>query len=474
MSLMCTSTASKPARSKAAAISTWPLTPCSRSIATRGRAPRADEGRRHVLGRVEAEAGREAGVGVVQDARRIPPRAQSGLSRSVCIRKLVSDQRRCRALRWARRRARARRRRCARRRPRPARRAASATSSWRCRVASTRSRSARPRLEHDAELLVEERREDARLRGLGPASGARSMRRPVRPANAISASVTKRPPSERSWYASTRPSPPQLGERGEEARAASAGSSRSGASWPLSPKTCARIEPPSRAWPRPRSTSRSSVSPASLRSCGVERAAHVDARARRRRPRATAAPDLLRLAALLPRRAHRERVLADRDADAQRGTQLERHGLHGVVERGVLAGRAGGRHPVGRELHARERRRPAAAARLVSASATAIRPEAGASSERDRGALADRERLAGVALEATAASTAQSATGTCHGPDHRVAGAQPADRAVADRDQEGLVRHRRVQQHAADGLGELDSVRVERPQLRSQRGRRRA
>ena len=44
MSLMCTSTASKPARSNAAAISTWPLTPCSRRIATRGRAPVAMNG----------------------------------------------------------------------------------------------------------------------------------------------------------------------------------------------------------------------------------------------------------------------------------------------------------------------------------------------------------------------------------------------------------------------------------------------
>ena len=33
MSLMCTSTAAKPARSNAAAISTWPFTPCSRRIA---------------------------------------------------------------------------------------------------------------------------------------------------------------------------------------------------------------------------------------------------------------------------------------------------------------------------------------------------------------------------------------------------------------------------------------------------------
>ncbi|MNE31379.1 hypothetical protein D3C76_988370 [compost metagenome] len=36
---MCTSMAAKPARSKAAAISTWPLTPCSRRMATCGRTP---------------------------------------------------------------------------------------------------------------------------------------------------------------------------------------------------------------------------------------------------------------------------------------------------------------------------------------------------------------------------------------------------------------------------------------------------
>ena len=44
MSLMWTSTASKPARSNAAAISIWPLTPCSRRIATRG--ARRRDGRR--------------------------------------------------------------------------------------------------------------------------------------------------------------------------------------------------------------------------------------------------------------------------------------------------------------------------------------------------------------------------------------------------------------------------------------------
>src|SRR6185437_739949 len=38
---MCTSCAAKPARSRIAAVSVWLLTPCSRSTATAGRAPRA-------------------------------------------------------------------------------------------------------------------------------------------------------------------------------------------------------------------------------------------------------------------------------------------------------------------------------------------------------------------------------------------------------------------------------------------------
>ena len=54
-SLMCTSKASKPARSNAAAISTWPLTPCSRRIAIRGPRAGRDERRRDVLGRLERQ-----------------------------------------------------------------------------------------------------------------------------------------------------------------------------------------------------------------------------------------------------------------------------------------------------------------------------------------------------------------------------------------------------------------------------------
>ena len=69
MSLMCTSYASNPARSNAAAISTWPLTPCSRRIATFGRAPVAMYGRGDVLVGIERQARHETGIVGIDDAR---------------------------------------------------------------------------------------------------------------------------------------------------------------------------------------------------------------------------------------------------------------------------------------------------------------------------------------------------------------------------------------------------------------------
>ena len=51
---------------------------------------------------------------------------------------------------------------------------------------------------------------------------------------------------------------------------------------------------------------------------------------------------------------------------------------HRVVQRRVLAGLAGGGHPVRRQLDVAERAMPAAAM-LVIASPTAMRPDAGAS-----------------------------------------------------------------------------------------------
>ena len=61
----------------------------------------------------------------------------------------------------------------------------------------------------------------------------------------------------------------------------------------------------------------------------------------------------------LPARAHRERVLADRDGDPERRAELDPDGADGVVEPRVLAGVAGRGHPVGRQLHVGEASRSA-------------------------------------------------------------------------------------------------------------------
>ena len=60
--------------------------------------------------------------------------------------------------------------------------------------------------------------------------------------------------------------------------------------------------------------------------------------------------DLLRFPGIAPARAHRQAVLADRHADAERRAQLHPDRAHGVVQRGILAGLATGSHPVAAEL----------------------------------------------------------------------------------------------------------------------------
>ena len=72
---MCTSKAAKPARSNAAAISTWPLTPCSRRIAIAGRAPVAMYGAAMSSVGIERRAAATSPGSVgVEDPRRTPGR----------------------------------------------------------------------------------------------------------------------------------------------------------------------------------------------------------------------------------------------------------------------------------------------------------------------------------------------------------------------------------------------------------------
>ena len=168
-----------------------------------------------------------------------------------------------------------------------------------------------------------------------------------------------------------------------------------------------------RSRPRPRSTRMSVVSP---------RLQLRRRRARARRPRRERGDDQAdrRVTCFasppsLPARAHRQAVLADRNADAERRAQLHADRAHRVVERGVLARAVSPHAAIQLQPSLTRESSIGAASRFVIASPTAMRPEAGASIAGERRALAHAHRLAGKALE-VGQRHAQSATGTCHGP----------------------------------------------------------
>jgi hypothetical protein len=133
----------------------------------------------------------------------------------------------------------------------------------------------------------------------------------------------------------------------------------------------------------------------------------------------------------------RQRVLADGDGDAERGAELIADGAHRCRTARVLARLAAAAIQLAERRTSASRSTPAAA-RLVSASPTAMRPTRRVE-HRERGALAHRHRLARVAL---VVRERQRDVGDRHlpAPDHRVARHEAADGAVADRDEERLVR----------------------------------
>ena len=189
-----------------------------------------------------------------------------------------------------------------------------------------------------------------------------------------------------------------------------------------------------------------------------QRRSHVVERRERGDDEADRGGHLLCLAAVGPARAHRQRILADRHADAERGAQCHADRDDGVVERRVFARLAARGHPVaaqldlgqldrcGQQVRDRLTDRHAAGGRRVQ--------------RRQRRALADRHRLAAKTAEI---GQRDRAIGHRHlpRPDHRIAAAQPADRAVTDRDQETLARDSRVPKHVERDLFERHVVQVE-------------
>ena len=158
---------------------------------------------------------------------------------------------------------------------------------------------------------------------------------------------------------------------------------------------------------------------------------------------------------------HGQRILADRNGDAQRRTQLHPHRPHGVEQAGVLAGMTGRRHPVGRQLHIPElldARGGQIGQRLADRHSSRSRPI----QHRQRRALAQRHGFAGLGIE-TGGGHRDIADRDLPRSDHLIPAHQPGHRAVADGDEKALVGHRREAQHARHRLVEVDAVQVERP-----------
>ena len=167
-----------------------------------------------------------------------------------------------------------------------------------------------------------------------------------------------------------------------------------------------------------------------------------------------------------PARAHRQRVLADRNRDPELRAQLLRDRVDRGVECRVLARLAGGGHPVGRQADLRQRadvggedvgdglghREPTGSRRIE---------------HRHRCALAHRHRLPG-----RAAVIGERHRHIAHrhlpGADQLVTADESADGAVADGDEKGLVGYCGQTQHAVGRLAQLDPRCVEAPRLQCQ------
>ena len=321
---MCTSNASKPARSNAAAISIWPLTPCSRRIATRGRAPFAMNGAATSSLRIERELRREARIARIEHAVVFLLRAVRVVAQPLHAIASSADHARCSSHARLREQHLRRRRRCAGvvRVVRPCRsRARSAPRPAPSNAARTHRHVRRAHLQHRAELFVEQRGERR------PLADSRMSSPPSTPHVARERHLAQRDEqgrrrSGRDRRAACRRAFSAL-DRVEEALRARPASSTSGARCPMLPYTCASTEPPRRLLAAAEVDQHQRGVAAIGAQLRRQRAAHVRAPARTPRRSATAARSLPCAApSVAPGGPHRQRILADRDADAERRAQL--------------------------------------------------------------------------------------------------------------------------------------------------------
>ncbi len=238
-------------------------------------------------------------------------------------------------------------------------------------------------------------------------------------------------------------------------RLRSSASSTSGTLLPICCVTCARMLPPRRCLPRPRSMAISVVSAASPAaatglSCGVSvpRTSVTGAKAE------TISDTGATTSLAAPASSHLVRIDSESLPTGMlmpsAGPQLHADRLDGVIQARVLAVLTvltAGRHPVGRQLELRERgnrRRRDVGDGLADRHAARCR----CVDDGQRRALAHRHGLAGVAL---VVERGDGHVGHRHLPraDHLVARVQPAHGTVADGDQERLAGDGRMAQHVA-------------------------
>ena len=194
---------------------------------------------------------------------------------------------------------------------------------------------------------------------------------------------------------------------------------------------------------------------------GRERPAHVAHRRecghdeRERRAHAPGA------AFLAPQRLHGQGVLAHRDRDPERGTELLRHRAHGVEELGVRAGMAAGRHPVGGE-HDPVQAFDACGGDVRQRFRHRHPPGRGRVDEGERSAFAHRHRFAPVS---PVVDQSHRAVGDRNlpGTHHLVPAHQAGDAAVADGDEKALVGHRGQTQHPVERPVQLEPRGGESP-----------
>ena len=244
------------------------------------------------------------------------------------------------------------------------------------------------------------------------------MSSPVLPAKAISTSVVKRPPSERSWYAKINPGfVLRIACETSKNTLISCASTTSGASDPTCLNTCATAEPPSRCLPRARSKNTSEVGTSrSVRSCGV----HVLLTSSTAANAVTMSESGALTSRFLSPCCHFIDMLIE---SLPTGMPTPSAG-HSSIPTALTASYRAAPSPSLLAAHiqfalslTRPRSPTWAAARFVSDSATAMRADAAAfriaSGVRSPMAMASPVRTSKPYADRV---TATSATGTCHGP----------------------------------------------------------